>query len=242
MNSDADNDKALTDAWKSTQDLRAPEALNDAVLAEARKAAAAGDATGSWPWLKPMAFAATLLIGIFLVYDSQPPFEQTVMPARQQEISDSVLPAAPVTDAEGPVAELEERLDQEPSATTPAAIMRATPADIEAARERKSEADQARIQFKASADAAGDALDTFRDTANDRIAGSRAARSRAETQESAAVPAPFAAAAGCDEDQRRDAERWWDCVADLRSAGHLVAADREKASLLKAFPDFTVPE
>lgn len=244
MNSETDNDKALVDAWQTTQDLRTPEALNDAVLAEARKAAVASKDKKVRLWLRPMAFAATLLFGIFLVYDTQQPYETTVSPARQQELSDDMLPdAAPAaeSDRDAPVAEAEERRKRLPSVIAPAAVMRATPADIEAARERKSEADQARTQFKASAEAAGDALDGFQDTANERVAGSRAPALRSELPEPAAS-AEFSAEPGCSNEQRQSAARWWTCVTGLRNAGDAEAADREMEGLLKAFPDFTVPE
>lgn len=244
MNSESDNDKALLDAWRTTQDLRAPESLNDAVLADARKAAAGSDNRKPWLWLRPMAFAATVLFGIFLVYDTQQPYETTVSPARQQELGDDMQPgAAPSaeSDRDAPVAELEERRNRLPSVSAPAAVMRATPADIEAARERKSEADQARTQFKASAEAAGDTLDGFRDTANERVAGSRAPALRSELPETAASAA-LSAEPGCNNEQRQSAARWWTCVTGLRNAGDAEAADREMESLLKAFPDFTVPE
>jgi len=106
---------------------------------------------------------------------------------------------------------------------------------VRAARERKSEADQTQQQFKASADAAGAALDSFRDRSSDQLAGSRAAYPAAAMEEATADTA-------CSPPRREDVAKWWACIVELRNGGLEGTAAREQALLLEAYPEFTVPE
>jgi hypothetical protein len=45
----------------------------------------------------------------------------------------------------------------------------------------------------------------------------------------------------CSQDARESAETWYECVRDLRKAGHSEAAQLELAALLVEFPDFEEP-
>jgi hypothetical protein len=48
--------------------------------------------------------------------------------------------------------------------------------------------------------------------------------------------------ASCSDEQKSDAEAWWQCITSLRQSGLQDAADMELQNLRKSFPDFAAPE
>ena len=109
MNTERDNeaDSRIGALYRESDDLRVPDALNRAVLDEARRAVETPRVVMP-SWLRPLAFAATLALGVGLLFEMQAvtPLQETGsvqsdgMPPAVQAARDRALPAATVPAAE----------------------------------------------------------------------------------------------------------------------------------------------
>ncbi|MCB1845734.1 MAG: hypothetical protein KDI09_22375, partial [Halioglobus sp.] len=61
--------KRVREAYRASRNVRTPERLNLAVLEKARAAIKPGFAAFPPAWARPLAFAATLLLGVAVVYE-----------------------------------------------------------------------------------------------------------------------------------------------------------------------------
>ena len=238
-----------------------PKALDDAVLREAREAAA----DVSWlrypktiHWLRPMAWAATIGLSFAIV------LELTLSPTMTPDMA---------TDANMAI-------DAEPFAATPAASPAAPAArqaeplqETEQLEEivvtgnpiRTEETPAEDMAEDMAADMAAD-MDGMRKAASDdapslasdvevkrELERMNEYREQVETFTFAdqpvaadAVPAmqrsaAYAIAFPCDEDDTEAPESWLECIERLDEQGRYVEAQRERERLTEAFPEFELP-
>lgn len=205
-------DADLAKAWREASSERAPAELDRRILEAARRAAPGRRGLLPAGWYRPLAYAATLVVGVALVLDvtnRQPvpgtPPSTVAEPAPAAEAAFDADPADPASDPGTGSG----RRDEEP------ARQRAAPvADAET-----------RLRFEKSAENAGRRLSEIAATAP---AGSREERD--------------ATGRACDADSRATSASWWSCIEALEAAGRAQAAADEKRLLEERFPGFEAPQ
>lgn len=228
MSSDNDKliDERLRTAWRSATRERTPPNLDSEILTQA---AAAADRPAQRTWMQPVAYAATILLGVFIVFNVPSPrhtgddarpaaaSEPTAVDAgtRKPGIHETTAPR-PAAAAPDPQAKREPPGDETPSIETDAA-------DRESARQR----------FERSADDVASALESYAATAPSSLgAGRSTTAARADAGDRSA----------CDDARRMSPEAWWRCADSLRNSGDLEAARRELEALYLLHPDFRPPD
>lgn len=243
MSNDSDKEHDVSKAYRSYSKETAPADLDRAVLREAGTARTSGFWSRFYTWRRPLAFAATLVLGVTLVYDMQRVLQRSATPylptpemfedsssRADQEESDRVAPASV----------REEELPADTAAGDAAA-----PASNDGAANKFSAPPAAAIATEQE----GISLQPRRIPDRDKLEEKRntsqlleRARSQADTASLNAATAPSSAAQDACDDARFDsAERWWRCVEQLRSAGEATRADAELRDLRQQFPDFSGP-
>jgi len=205
-------DNELAKAWREASDEQTPVELNRRVLEAARRAIPGRRGFLPRGWQRPLAYAATLVLGVALVLDvvnRQPapgaPPSTLAEPAPSAEAASGAVSADPATDA-GTASRRQDDVPARP---------RAAPAVDADTRQR----------FEKSVENAGRALS--------EIAATAPGGSREE---------PDTTGRACNADSRATAADWWRCIEALEAAGRTLAAAEEKRLLAERFPGFKAPE
>lgn len=219
-----ERDPQVSGRYRALGEEEPPRALDEAVLAAARRAVETHPAplvapTGRRAWFVPLAAAAVLLLAVGVVLHmqlEQPDLDgarleaRAPRPERQEQRAAPAVPAAPVQApaAQSPAVEPKSAVASKPMAATapvaaapPAAVPQAEPAAVPAM-------------------AAGRAREE---------AELRSAASAARVARSADAPAPT---------PEKELER----IAALREAGRHEEADKALAEFRKRHPDYRIPE
>ena len=220
--SNSENDPLVSRAYRDTATEKTPQALDDAVLREARQAVS-GSAWLRYPksihWLRPMAWAATIGLSLAIV------LELTMAPSPDSEML--VEPArTPQTPAAAPARELDEA-SIEPLADEAVELQKSKAADTPAI------ADDAEVKQEL------ERMMQYRQQEEERTAAEQAVA--AEGVAAMEPLATFAIAVPCDEDDVATPESWLRCIERLDEQGRYVDANRERERLAEAFPDFELP-
>ena len=232
MNQDDARDDAVSEAYRSLAVERTPEALDQAVLAEARQAAATGTAR-RWPRFRPLAWAATIALSFALVlqYTQTGPDVPAVV-SEDFAIHQQAIPAPETAAGTNESVELDDAAADRP-ANVPAV-------KSEAAKRERMES----LDVMSGPAGATDLPETLQQdsapvpTASLRVDEARV-RSLSDVQESEARfhPQSETAMSGCDAEARTDEASWRECIEALVEAGHRRLAEREAYEFTEVFPD-----
>lgn len=245
-----DMDESVRRAYRHFSTESAPEKLNRAVLREAKSAARQPVISKIFAWSRPLAFAATLLLGVSLVYDMQTVLRETGTP---------LLPASQTIDSaetvnEEDVAAPAQQADTARTDTDGAERTRDLSGADSAPRARR--AAPAGFSAPAATSAAPRPLEKssalpLNDDATKRVLESEAQvpakEFRALSREAIAAPASAKqlpasdVASACSDTRYESAEQWWKCVKALDAAGDSATADAELRKLETRYPDFRAP-
>ncbi len=238
MNQQADNDsKLVADAYRASSNEAAPETLNRAVLQQASRVTPTGRLATLYSWCRPLAFAATLVIGVALIYDIQNALNEpevltapadkmlrdTVTPPRYDS-QQTAAPAAPAAQTTKPTFAKPQRAAEssapEPITSKPSAAVTDAGASSAGNARAKPTLQESR-QF--APQAASRKLEMLRSDADSALV------TDADTD-------------ACAGTYTESPERWWRCVQYLRTSGEPSAADTEWRQLQAAYPDFAAPD
>ena len=213
--SDDMRDAHVSQIYRETAGERTPASLNEAVLRQAAQATGKGY-SGSIRWLRPAAWAATILLSLAVVvqFSQIPRPEPMALPSAQ-----TAKPAGIVDRTAQTGADVVERMNehrQEASADT-------APTD-EAAFYR----DDAPLLEHA------ENLAKMRSGSDD----DQAAAGLASDYASAA----FEANSFCGLALQDNPEEWFECIESLESQGLIEAAEEQRRLLAERYPDFEIPE
>ncbi len=247
-----ERDPKVSAAYREPGAEEPPRALDEAILATARREAGArpGSPGRASPrrWYAPLAAAAVLVLALAVTLNMQ--FEQPDIavpapaakqaaappPAPQPEAKDTNEPAKPVRPK---AAEMSRRSAPEPF---PADRMAAAPPSGQAAKAAPAPAPSSELSSRAD-----QALGSASGAAG---AGARRAEERSARDAEAAAPAPQAgpvqalkkrSAAQADM-QAETPERELERIADLRRQGRHDEADKALAEFRKRHPDYVISE
>jgi len=248
---DQDQDRLVTETYKSLARERAPDHLNEKVL---RVAAQAGRSryTLARTWMRPAAWVATISLSLAIV------LELNRLPQVEPEsvgISSSDVPAVPVEqdsdEAPNVAPTIASTIERQNAAEVndSDATRQFAPKDMAVLREAENKA-----RLQAGPDQAGAVVTRMDDVAEDRAA----VVDTVAAEKSAAVPSgeafagrslaarlekkELAAGLSCPEEVRKTAESWYACIEALRDEGAVDAAGREFEDFERKFPDFVDPD
>ncbi|HZW59292.1 MAG TPA: hypothetical protein VFE85_03265 [Woeseiaceae bacterium] len=229
-------DADVSRAYRELANERTPPELDRRVLRQA--AASASGRFRDTPWLRPFAFAATLLLGVALLFDMQ----SLTVPVPDTIPETSPPPAAPGEPggaaAEDPARAAHEPRQERHNATTPGE----QPADGVSPLPAAAAAGQAKTGPGAGA------ADVAREAPSAAAAETASVPPPGAVKFRAAEPRNAAAlerrsdedveTPPCEDEQTRDPAAWWQCIQALRDAGDDAAAAAELERLQQRFPDF----
>lgn len=234
-----DRDDKVSEAYRAYSDEATPEYLDRAILREAAAVSGKGFWHQFYTWRRPLAFAATLVLGVTLVYDMQ-------IAMRESETPFSLGPGLPDSDDSRPEQDAsiqfapgERQADRD--ATQDSTRSNVAPS-TNGAPARKMSAPQAAaaeaVMLEPEAlENRRRAEEVLKKEQQDSVAG--LATQRAATPAASALASPAAAVAkACRDDQYASAESWLRCIEQLRAAGEHIRADEEWLRLQEQFPDF----
>lgn len=244
MNNDPNQDKRVSDTYRSLANEQAPPALDRKVL---EMAAAAGKRRpyARWmSWTRPVAWAATITLCLAITlelsrdpsvispdpsYEVATPSSIVAPQAEEKRESDQILGKS--MDAEPEVAETV-------SAATmnDAIIAEKTAVARSSAKQAISQPAPARL--RQSADLAVVEEEKEKSMSADVRAEAPAAMASAVFAESADADAEVNE---CSAEARAEAESWHECIQELAAAGDDAAALRQTDALKETFPDFQLP-
>ncbi len=236
---DKQMDEELRAAWRAAAGDRTPPELDGEILRQA-EAAAHRPAPGMPAWTRPLAYAATVVLGAFIVLNVPSP-QQGQDAAEPAAVPAEALGAAP-GEKRDRAPRLHEYAAERAAGSMPSAESKGLPAAQAPAASDSSRADldTARQRFERSADAAESALEGFATTAPASLGAGR--REAAKEDRAAAAAAADSALPSCEDARRASPETWWRCAQSLRDAGESEAARREFDGLYRLHPDFRPPE
>lgn len=233
-------DARVTRAYRELSNECTPPELDRAVLNEAASRVAP-DRGGERTRFAPLAFAATLVLGVALLFEIQsetgPATQGTAngiappTPDRIDERSVRDVPAS--SEASRPSSQLNMPASVAAPDESPIA-----PPKQEGVPERttrsgealKTEAEAADHWIESGSDEARQSLQDFTSAVAESAAGLSQVSKRAASEANGDKR--------CSDEQTTDAAAWWRCVETLRSKGDTVAADQELQRLRERFPDF----
>jgi len=231
-------DDAVSEAYRSLAVERAPESLDQKVLAEARQAAAAGEAR-RWPRFRPLAWAATIALSFALVLQ----YTQTGpdVPAGVFEAIEADRQAATVSEAaaadDDELAESYDAAARLP-ATVPAIKSEAAKRErvemLDAMNGPSGAADLPEVAQEPEVVQESEALPTI--SARRDEARVSAAPGPAESSVRREARSQIASS-GCNASVRTDEAAWRQCIETLIAAGRNQLARKEADEFAEAFPD-----
>ncbi|MDZ7644443.1 MAG: hypothetical protein U5K76_09670 [Woeseiaceae bacterium] len=232
---DESPDGRISGAYRAAASERTPPGLDMAVLERSRAAVAGARKPLITRSLRPLAFAASLVLGVAVLYELQPAFD--TLPATDSAPASAGPGATAVEDRDAAV---EAAGGAAPSTTDGAPSSRAAQAERETTEQRRelaapaAPAPDARLRLQESTRSARQSLDEAAGTSPAALA-----TDREPALQKAAEPD---AARYCEEDETTTPERWWRRIAALAAAGRAEAAMQERRRLAAGFPAFTPPE
>ncbi|ANO50207.1 hypothetical protein [Woeseia oceani] len=251
MNTEDHNDaeQRLRETYHSSQDVRAPDKLNRAVLESAAAAATAKPGIGQIlsAWGRPLAFAATLVLGIALVYDMQ-----NLAPLPADEASSESAPSLSTgsgvandddTPANRAIRQMrEEKLStSEPRQAAPSPEQRSDLTNRQLPQLNKF--GNSRRATRPSNEKAGQALNEATQVpAESRTTPDSTAAAVAAAQADMTYNDSRDNWRQCQEAEANGADEWWQCIVDLQESGADEVADKERLLLNRRHPDFNAPE
>ncbi|MEQ8206302.1 MAG: hypothetical protein RIA65_09025 [Woeseia sp.] len=249
MNTENHNDaeQRLRETYLASQDVRAPDSLNRAVLDEATAAVKPGFAKYLSVWGRPLAFAATFVLGIALVYDMQ---GLTPLPANETSSESAVsLPTSSDTasDDNAPASrEMRQMREEKRSAAEP---LQSAPSqgqdsgDTSANLLQLNKFGNSRRSTRPSNAKADQTLnETAQSPAESRTVQDSLAPSAVAARADTAYTDSRDSDRQCQTSEMQGADEWWQCIVELREAGDDEGAGKEQTLLKIIYPDFSAPE
>lgn len=225
--SNSENDPLVTRAYREAATEKTPQALDDAVLREARQAVS-GNGWLRYPktihWLRPMAWAATIGLSLAIV------LELTMTPTEPELIMES-LPVAP---AAAPAERIDMRERQELDEAVENIL-----ADDTLELQKSRAADAPALASEAEVKQELERMLQFEEQVEARSAAEQPAA--AEGVAAMRSSATYAIAVPCSEEEIETPATWLECIERLDEQGRYVDARRERERLAEAFPDFELP-
>lgn len=222
-NRDEDRDPRVSRAYRAWSDERTPPELDRAILRHAAGEAAAPRASRT-AWFRPLAFAATVLLGAVLIYDMQSPTDPPL--------------GLPGTSSDRPAAG--EAGDAREAAATAAGANDARLQDAPAAPPTRYKPSGPRATKERALTEEREAVPPSAGDVSRAVAKPESALRRDQLEPQAAPTRPFAVRDGarhCTGEQTADAESWRRCIEALRDAGDTGAAEQESIRFEARFPD-----
>jgi len=237
MNDERPQDEIVSAAYRELAGERAPEHLDERVLAMAKDKAERPRYSRSIMWTRPLAWAATIALTLAIT------LEITRVPTPEVQ---SPRPAPPATEELRRAKSIPEAISPEKTAFGRSV---ANPAADEPARaNRKREAAES-LEGDVVAEAMPSAAMDFELKDADML--QRADKLMQESEEVSNQPAPEELAAfssavtvapnECSDEARAQPESWLECIDALEAAGDKDAAARQRENLEEKFPDFKLP-
>ncbi len=258
------SDPVVSDLYRETATDRAPASLNEAVLRNAAAHADKGYAH-SMLWMRPLAYAATVVLSLAIVFqvvlppkmDGDVAVESMSPPADAAEMDSNAdfvdAPAAQVTNEDDPLKRLRDQEERETtkieefevpavaSETTPevGSVLQRVDTDAEGALEEVA------VQGVPQTPPPTDRLEAAAESsaAGIRQAGDMAAMRSVQSSDNAPA-ASFAASVEttvCEPEDIAAPGTWAECIERLEEEGRTEEAHAERIMLLAAFPDFEWP-
>jgi hypothetical protein len=234
-----DRDDKVSDAYRAYSDEATPEHLDRAVLREAAAVSSKGFWHRFYTWRRPLAFAATLVLGVTLVYDMQIAIRESETPFSVESGLLDSYDSHPEQDASMQFAPGEQQVDSDVSRDSPRNNATPSPNSPPARKlsAPKAAAADAVMQEAARLDNRRQRAEELKEERLDAAAGLVAPRAAMPAASALASPTAEAADA-CGSDQYDSADTWWRCIEQLRAAGEHTRADEEWLRLQQQFPDF----
>lgn len=230
-------DEEVRRAYRDIASERTPDALDKAVLRQARKAVRPGYARLR-AWTRPVAWAATVALCVAVVLEVGRLPETPAVPVVEGSMHQPVLDEAATPDAK----QVEKREAPESGRFAPTA----TKADVRTtvparARERHAAEEAAADQRPSPVGVLSEDLPATAVSADPDLQDSvtpEHVRGLLRAQESAAGPAFFDLEEPCPPEVREKPDAWAACIRALENAGLDDAASEQRRRLREAFPDF----
>lgn len=250
---DEGTDPHVSRAYREGSDERTPAHLDRAIVRQAT------DEVRDAPsprlaWFRPLAFAATLVLGVALLYDMQ---SQTgsggTVPGTLSDMTTTEEGSADASEAQdGPPAarQLDAPRAAAPAESRPELPTRYKPSGRRSGEQSAQEGEREALDPTATMkrnDAAPDdqpkPAGEAASRATEDVAAPFTERRLLETRERreaayATDPADSGDSPRCTTDESADADSWWRCIERLREAGSDEAADRELEHLYMRYPDY----
>jgi hypothetical protein len=231
------SDAAVRRAYRDIASERTPDALDKAVLRQARKAVRPGYAR-SRAWTRPVAWAATVALCVAVVLDVARLPETPAVPAIERSEDPMVA-----DDAAAPAATQAGKVETPmPGRFAPATIKARDNTTLPAAMRQSHDAEKtAAGPSPPPAESSGGTPPAAADSpapARPYSASEEVVQRLMRTQESSSVPASFDLEDPCPPAARADPDDWAVCIRALEEAGLDDAATEQRQRLHEAFPDF----
>lgn len=233
------NDERVSKTYRSVATERTPGRLDEAVLAEAARAAKPRYSRLR-TWTRPLAWAATIALSVAIVLElTRAPMPDVDIsggePARlqMQQLPAAESKAEPATAAEPEAASIPEATAELEAPAALDDIASDAPREDQGARrvsdERRERAFEADAFTVKDADMRQQAEEFVR--LQEGAVAADAAQGRSAAVASSAAP-------GCDDAVTDDPETWLSCIEDLEAAGFGDEAELQRELLAARYPDF----
>ncbi len=224
--SNEQNDTLVSDAYRELAGETTPPELDERIMAMAE--AAARPVKSLFPmWMRPVAWAATAVLAVAIVFQSM-------------NVPESPAPVAAPPSAPKPAESIEEAFAPQDADLLEEAeeLARARSGPDREQRLRKSQ-EITFDQATAGNSVAGD-VDPVAETSAVREPAPESAdvAGLASTSSLRQEKKELDDTIVCDDAARTTANDWFACVTDLRDAGRVEDADNEMRALLQQFPEF----
>ena len=246
------SDPVVSETYRDAATERAPASLNEAVLRNAAAHAKKGYAH-SMLWMRPLAWAATVVLSLAIVVQLVlPPGADPELPATSPMVlsdidaGDADMAGARTADEDDPLKRLRDQEVREDSKIeefeVPAVAATPEPAAEVLQEGPGAAADQARDEPAAQAFALRP--ESLESAARNSAASIQASNDMARQR--SAQPADYGAApaievTACEPEEIETPEAWAECIERLEEVGRLEEALAERGLLRAAFPDFEWP-
>jgi len=225
----SESDTRVSDAYREAAAEKAPEHLNQAILAQAARAARPRYAR-SRAWTRPLAWAATIVLSVAIVLELT---QDAVLDGPPADV------ATPAGAADAAAESKFERQDRPAEALeeAPAALPNTVPMRVEQVQTEIVPTGRLRESRGAPAQITADDFELHD---KDLLKSAEEAAALRQDDARAAAPAMLrsTAAPACPEEVMQRPESWLECIERLEQEGRVDEAGRQRQLLAEAFPDF----